>query len=448
MKNIDDFNLPYRMGRIYVNFSFKNYYDNYVVLGKENIPSKGPVIFAPNHLNALMDPLAILSSVPFNLPVVFIARSDIFSNNFTKKALRFLKILPAFRIRDGIENLGKNQEVFDTVVDILERESTMCIMPEGNQGEERKLRPIVKGIFRIAFADQLKYKSTPHLKIIPVGLDYSNFINYGEDIIINFGKAIEVADYMKMYEESPPAATNQIRAKLHESLHEQTVDIASQENYDVLEELVWFLNMDMLIHKKLDNKIENRFRTRQDLANTLIDIEKNEPEKLNAIVEFYNTIKYGLKKHKLKPDCLDLEKSNAELLSNPLILLLSLPVFLGGALLNFIPFFGCVGIRKLIGVKKKGFYSSVYFFISIFLFPISYILQTLLFWIVIPNSLWWTVPIFLLSQLYLGKFAFRWYKGIRKCLYRISYKWKKRKQKAEINTYKKIKDEIFNLIIE
>jgi hypothetical protein len=394
-----------------------------------------------------MDALAVLSSTPYKLPIVFIARSDVFSTNLAKKAMRFLKILPAFRIRDGIENLGKNQKIFDMSVDILEHKSAMCIMPEGNQGEQRRLQPIVKGIFRIAFADQLKYKDTPHLKIVPVGLDYSDFINYGEDLIINYGQPIEVADYMNLYEENQAIATNKIRADLAKSMHNLTVDIASRENYDVLEEIIWFLNTDFLLYQNLENNVENKFKIRQELADLLIETEKNNAAKFNRVIDEYCNLKSALKKLDLKPNCFDFDKQKKELLTNPLILLLTLPLYLAGSILNFIPFFGSIGIRKLIGVKKKGFYSSVYYFTSFILFPICYILQTLVYWLLIPGNLWWTVIIFLLSLLYLGKFAFKWYKGILKYFDRFSYNRKKKTHKESIEKLKAMKDNILELVV-
>ena len=112
---------------------FKQFYGEYIVLGKENIPNEGPVIFAPNHLNALMDALAIHSISPDHYATVFLARSDMFKKKVVANLLTFAKIMPAFRIRDGIENLGKNAEIFDRCVEVLETNNAMGIMPEGNQ---------------------------------------------------------------------------------------------------------------------------------------------------------------------------------------------------------------------------------------------------------------------------------------------------------------------------
>ena len=169
-----DNTLSFDLTRKYTIFCFKRFYSEFIVVGRENLPKNGAVIFAPNHINALMDALAIHAIVPSGLPVIFLARADIFKKKKIADFLHFAKIMPAFRMRDGMENLGKNNEIFDQCVDVLNHNVALGIMPEGNQGEQRKLRPIVKGIFRIAFAAQQLNGLKDGIKIIPIGILCSN----------------------------------------------------------------------------------------------------------------------------------------------------------------------------------------------------------------------------------------------------------------------------------
>jgi 1-acyl-sn-glycerol-3-phosphate acyltransferase len=78
MSKIYELPLSFKLVKKYIRFTFKRFYSEFIVLGKENIPTEGQVIFAPNHLNALMDALAIHSVSPDNYATVFLARSDIF----------------------------------------------------------------------------------------------------------------------------------------------------------------------------------------------------------------------------------------------------------------------------------------------------------------------------------------------------------------------------------
>lgn len=65
-------NLLYR----YVCLFLRLFYKTIVIEGKDNIPNNSPIIFAPNHQNALMDPLAVLYGS--KRQIVFLARADIF----------------------------------------------------------------------------------------------------------------------------------------------------------------------------------------------------------------------------------------------------------------------------------------------------------------------------------------------------------------------------------
>ena len=232
MSKIYDFSVLFNLTRRYVVFMFKRFYGEFIVVGKENIPKGYPLIFAPSHTNALMDALAVHSVSPQNLPVIFLARADIFKNKTSAKFLHFAKIMPIFRIRDGIENLGKNNDIFLQCIEVLDNNKALGIMPEGNQEIERKIRPIVKGIFRIAFAAQTKYGNLPGVKIIPIGLDYEYIVKSNKPIIINIGKPIEVSEYMDSYADNQVIATNEIRDRLRDNLSNLTVDLATEKYYE------------------------------------------------------------------------------------------------------------------------------------------------------------------------------------------------------------------------
>ncbi len=110
--------IGYLLFRELVRIPYSLFYRKINIIGKENIPRNKPIIFAPNHQNALMDPLAMLFSTPKQ--IVFLARGDIFKGNILITILTFLKILPVYRQHDGKAALKKNNAVFDESVDYLE----------------------------------------------------------------------------------------------------------------------------------------------------------------------------------------------------------------------------------------------------------------------------------------------------------------------------------------
>lgn len=432
----------------YVIYTFKHFYGEYIVVGRENIPTDCPVIFAPNHLNALMDALAVHSIVPQNLPVYFLARSDIFNNKIVAKALHFMNIMPAFRMRDGVENLGKNNEIFEQCVDVLHQNKAIGIMPEGNQGDPRKLRTFTKGIFRIAFAAQQKYGTQPTVKIVPVGIDYFDFYKFGKHIIINIGKPIEVSEYMNHYAVNPVTATNEIRDQLRNDLSNITLDLATEKHYKCFETATEVANSSMVKELKMPDKTIFRFVARQKIGKKLIAIEKNEPEKIELLESYCAEYDANIQKMNLRTWVLEKAPFKSSLLLlDGLLLLITLPIFIQGFILNLFPFFSPVLVRKAMKIEYKGFYSSIHYVFGIIIsFPLFYFLQTLIF-VYLTSFPWWIVLIFFYSQYFFGIWAFRWYKEAKKYLGRIRYYSLKSKKSSILEKTQNLRKKIIQLII-
>lgn len=447
MSKIYDFPLLFSFVKRYFVFAFKRYYGKYIVVGRENIPTDCPVIFAPNHVNALMDALAVHSIVPHNLPVVFLARADLFNNKLVAKLLRFGKIMPAFRMRDGVENLGKNHEVFDLCVEVLHHNKALGIMPEGNQGEQRKLRPIVKGIFRIAFSAQQKYGTQPAVKIVPVGIDLEDFVKFGKDIIIIIGKPIEVSEYMPAYAKNPVAATNKIRDRLGNDLSKLTLNLATQEHYECFETAVQVANTAVVEELRMPNDAVYHFVARQKIAERLVALEKKKPKKTEELELLCAEYTDCLKKMNLQTWVLEQAPDKSVfLLLDGLLLLIMLPVFVCGFILNILPFISPVVLRKALKVEYDGFFSSLNYSFGMITFPIFYILQTVLFCSFISASFWWVGMLFFITQYFFGKFAFDWYCKAKKYLAKIRYRNLERKNSTVLQQAQSLRKKIIQLI--
>ena len=447
MSNIVDYPFSFSLVRNYVVFTFKRYYGENIVTGRENVPENCPVIFAPNHINALMDAIAVHSIAPYHVPVVFLARADIFKNKTAAKILKFMKILPAFRMRDGIENLSKNNEIFEQCVEILHKNNALGIMPEGNQGEQRKLRPFVKGIFRIAFDTQQKYSTLPNVKIVPVGIDYGDLAKFGKHIIINIGKPIEVSDYMLAYGENPVTATNEIREKLKEDLNQLSLNLATEKYYDCFLKVTEVANTSFLEQLLLPDNTISRFEARQEIAKRLVLLEKTDPEKMKSMESVCTVYTGLLNKLKLHNRVLEQEPAgNTAILTEGFKLLMTLPVFVVGFLCNFIPFFLPMYIRKsVIKAQYEGFFSTLQYGIGIIIFPLFYLIQALFFTCVISAS-WWTIILFFFIQYPFGKWALKWNSKTTKFRAKLRYRHLMKEKSPDLNEAQKMRIQIIRMI--
>src|SRR5665647_3187100 len=182
-ENIEKFSTGYALLKSVAGFWHnKVFYRKVIVLGRENINPDHHLIYAPNHQNALMDALAVLFTN--NGQLIFLARADIFKRKIIAAILYFLKILPVYRMRDGYSSLKGNDEIFIKTIDVLKNKNGLVILPEGDHVGFRRLRQLKKGICRVAFQSDEATGFTLKIKIIPVGLDFSNYSRFRQVLTV------------------------------------------------------------------------------------------------------------------------------------------------------------------------------------------------------------------------------------------------------------------------
>lgn len=193
MAKIQDYNRLYAFLRPYVDWMFRRSYRSIKYIGRENIPTDGAIIFAPNHTNALCDAMAILGIDGGRK--VFVARADIFRKPRLAKILRWLKIMPIRRVRDGLDEVRHNNDTINSAVDTLRDGIPFCILPEGTHRPMHSLLPLSKGIFRIALLANDDFGQSKPVYIVPVGLEYGDYFHLWDSLVINIGKPINVSQF-------------------------------------------------------------------------------------------------------------------------------------------------------------------------------------------------------------------------------------------------------------
>ena len=160
----------YRLTKFWSDLSTRMSYFRSETIGLEQIPQDSSVLFAPNHCNTLIDALNILRMRKG--PTVYGARADLFNKPALAKILRYLKIVPLVRVRDGLSNVTKNYETMSEVYTVLGDGIPFCMFPEGTHRPMHSLLSLKKGIFRMAIeVDQLYDRD---VYVVPVGLEYGD----------------------------------------------------------------------------------------------------------------------------------------------------------------------------------------------------------------------------------------------------------------------------------
>jgi len=431
---IEKFSLGHQLFRYYVDFFFKIFFrtksHNY-----NKVPQDEIIIFALNHQNTLIDALALLATV--KKQPVFMARADIFNKKTINNILTFLKILPIYRIRDGKESLRNNDDIFLKTVDVLKNKNGLVILPEGSHLGIRRLRTLKKGISRIALQAEESNDYKLNIKIIPVGLDYSNYINFRSKLFVNFGEAINVSDYYEAYKENPPRGMNLLRERVEEELKKYMIHIGSDEYYKMIDFLRRFylheLNINtrkqpdtLFAEQKIIEKLNRFIEQKPDEANQL----KGKVENFEALLQKLNFKLWVLQKSKYPI---------FGILLQSIFMVLLFPLYLFGTLINYIPYkIPVILTRK---VKDRQFLSSFRFVIAILLFPIYYLILAIIGSLIIENT--WVILISILSSLIMGLFAFHYYIEIKKLWAKIRYNYLSRSKNKTLEKIKLLYNEIF-----
>jgi len=369
---------------VYSNFLYRRWFRTIEINGRENIPENTPVIFAPNHQNGFIDAMALLSSSP--KPVVFLARADLFKKKMLDKMLRALKVMPAYRSKDGIQNLKKNEDSFEQAVQVLLHKEFFCLMPEGGQDEVRTLRPLVKGMFRIAFATQDILKDSDTVKIVPVGIDYSDYDHSGGHLVVTFGQPIDIRNHYNLYLENQPVAQNRLRDELYCRMAPLMLNVQTKNYYDCFYTAAYLSNLQMLDKLNLDDNETNRLTARKHTVALLQQAEENDSPLLPQLDALCK--QWGAKHQDVAFSARVSEygnRPNIDTLVYIVFLIGTFPLFLYGAILNGIPFL----LIKYLTRKAKGtgFQASFVFGLAAVLFPVIYLLMIVIYAFFAPTFL-------------------------------------------------------------
>ncbi len=219
----------YTFLKYYVPIGFRVYFRRFRVQGQQYVPKSGPVIFAPNHQNAFMDAMAV--AISSSRRPWFMTRASIFKSPIARFWLGSLKMMPIFRIRDGIDQVKRNDAAIARCSELLLRGQPILIFPEGDHDHKWTLRKFQKGLARIAF-NTLETDSECGLTIVPVGLQYENHKAFGSDLLVSFGPPIHASDYLSAYQQEPPKAIDQLMAETRKRIEKLMVNIQPEEQYD------------------------------------------------------------------------------------------------------------------------------------------------------------------------------------------------------------------------
>ncbi len=378
-ENIDQPSWKYDLLMAYLRMAHNViYYRKYRVANPENIPPKDtPTLVIANHQNGMMDAMAILHALYGHdrRQPVFIARGDIFKKDAVAKALKFLKILPVFRNRDGgRSDIEKDLAIFSHAAQILQKGRSLVIFPEAGHQQGHYMSTFKKGFSRIAFTAEETKDFNLNLQILPLNIHYSNYFEAREDLTVTCGKPFTFEEFFEMYKETPNPAYLALNEKSRARVKEMTPDIDIPEYYNEIDELTRIMREPFLEHKGLDTRLlSNQKEADMETIAAVHKLRDEQPDRFTALMDNLRQYMDLLKKTGLNSWAVNRKVSGVKMLLHLLCSILLLPIFLFGYLNNLLP--SWIAKHFAHKIKDKMMHSTFQYSIgAAFTFPIWYII--------------------------------------------------------------------------
>ena len=388
--------------------TLKVFFKRIEVKKEVEIPDDSPLIIVANHPSTFMDPIVIASLL--KKKVFFLAKGEVFKSGFAKWLLPHFNMIPVYRKQDDPTQMQKNEETFETCFSHLAVNGTILIFPEGVSVLQRKLEKIKTGTARIALGAEAANQYSLDVKILVIGLNYSNPGLFRSNLFVNIGKPIDVSDFYEGYKKDAfrtvQLLTEEIRVQL------ETLIIAIDDG--MTDELV--KDIETIYKKKLLKETGNKTKEQEFiLTKTIVEAVKffhdREPQRVEEIKREVDNYFGALDRLHLNDYLLRSFNRKRSVFLNSiftfLFLVLGFPLFVFGFINNYLPYKIPYFIARAI-TSDKGWYGAIFITSGLIMFILFYPLQIYLATIYIHN-LWYTIAYVILLPIS-GFFAWTYYR--------------------------------------
>jgi 1-acyl-sn-glycerol-3-phosphate acyltransferase len=322
-----------------VSLSLRLFFRRIETVNAGEVPYKDALMFVMNHPNGLIDPALVFVALPRK--VSFLAKSTLFKMPVISYVIKEMEALPVYRRIDGTD-VSKNKQTFQASHELLQKSGAIALFPEGVSHNSPKLLPIKTGAARIAlgaisgFEDEKKIS----LKIVPVGLYYTNKTTFRSEALLYFGEPFSV-EPVELEEdgEIPRESVKELNERIENALREVTVNAGSEAEIETANEAAnLFLSVSETFD--LEESLAARFEFVKDYLADDPDHEEGNLAEVSVVTKRISNYKKKLRKLGLEPENLSLSSQPfwyvfQRFIVRVLILLLFLPFIIIGSLVNF-----------------------------------------------------------------------------------------------------------------
>lgn len=415
------------------------YFGDVMLENEELIPVGKPFILVANHPSSLLDPIVCGGFI--NAPIHFLGRADLFKKKPVAKFLRSAHMWPIYRSIDGKDSIIKNEQVFKECYASLKDGNPILLYGEGFTDEHfiRRVKKIKKGAARIAVGAEEQYNFDLDMKIVPVGVNYTNPEKLGGDLLIKFAEPISIKDYEASYRENEVKTFVHITNELEKRIKEQIIHVEDIEDTESFERLLQLDECTMHYTSK-DNtpSLSKRWKKTKQLAEKVNNLDAIEKQSLfDKVNSFWTDVNAeGSELYILRA----LQSKSISGVLELIILVLGFPIALVGLIVNLPLFYLLKTVPQKL-TKRITFYAGMkvaFSFLTPILLTIEYGIISI--FIHIP----YLYPVLLVGGILTGAFAVKYLVTYRRFKQKRSAK--KRLQELNLNELKSKYQELIQLV--
>jgi 1-acyl-sn-glycerol-3-phosphate acyltransferase len=269
------------------------YYLEIESTGVEHVPDEGPVIFAANHPNSIMDTFILGSQI--DRKVHYLARSGLFANPLVAWLFDRCGVIPLYRRQDDPTQTERNRDSFERAYELLAEGDCLGIFPEGRNAPERAVLEIKTGTARIALGAESRCGYDLGVKIVPVGLNFSNRDRFLTNVLVRFGEPLDARRWAEAHRDDARAAVRDMTEELEERIRREATHIDDARTLRLVETIIRLYGRDFLSdleHRGIapssgvedhPGELDAFFREKQRLADVLERARRERPRRVEDL---------------------------------------------------------------------------------------------------------------------------------------------------------------------
>lgn len=332
------------------------------IVGWERVP-RGPVIFAVNHPNGLIDPLFLLCFTP--RPVSFLAKAPIFKMPLIGWLARSIGTLPVYRRQDNHET-SQNRETFTAARALLMRGGAIAIFPEGTTHSEPRLKELKTGAARIALG--CSAEECPGIVIVPTAIFYTAKHSFRSDVLLCFGDPIDVVPVpLDESGEPPREEVEALTDRIESALNTLTLQADSREALDLIARAERVMSLG-------ESGLPEQLALRKRFIAGYTRLRSEDAARLANLQSRFERFESELGDAKLEPETLP-APSVAGSVKTIAMLIITLPLAMIGAIVHY-PIYRLIGFLAKRLTKEQELVATIKAVGGMALYPLTYFVVT------------------------------------------------------------------------